>query len=77
MDSKILVSKILTELEEMKKATVKEIEELDDMYWKACSNREEELADGLLFTLTAAKSKAIGIAEAERVIVRIAKENGI
>lgn len=85
IDSRKLLSLILTELEEQKKALIKRIEMLDEEYLNVYKNgnnyssseEADEAAEDIMNLRHEAFNTAKGIAEAERAIVKIAKENGL
>lgn len=85
IDSRKLLSLILTNLEEQKKALIKRIETLDEEYLNVYKNgnnyssseEADEAADDIMNLRNEAFNTAKGIAEAERAIVKIAKENGL
>ena len=80
MDNKELLSKIFSALETEKQKLVKQIDEYSKMYEqysKSDKEGDEDTADDFYHSMLSTYDMARGFTEAEAVIRKVAKENGI
>lgn len=80
MDNKEFLSKIISALEAEKQMLVKQIDEYGKKYeeYSASENEgDEDTADDFYHSMLSTYDMARGFTEAERIVIKVAKENGI
>ena len=80
MDNKELLRLIFTELETEKQKLVKQIDEYGkkyEQYFTSDNEGDEETADDFYHSMLSTYDMARGFTEAENIVLKVAKENGI
>ena len=80
MDNKELLSKIFSALETEKQKLVKQIDEYSKKYEQySISDKEgdEDTADDFYHSMLSTYDMARGLTDAESIVLKVAKENGI
>ena len=80
MDNKEFLSKIISALEAEKQMLVKQIDEYSKKYEQySVSDKEgdEDTADDFYHSMLSTYDMARGFTNAERIVIKVAKENGI
>ena len=80
MDNKELLSKIFTALEAEKQKLVKQIDEYGkkyEQYSKSDKEGDEDTADDFYHSMLSTYDMARGLTDAESIVLKVAKENGI
>ena len=80
MDNKEFLSKIISALEAEKQMLVKQIDEYGKKYeeYSASENEgDEDTADDFYHSMLSTYDMARGFTEAENIVLKVAKENGI
>lgn len=80
MDNKEFLSKIISALEAEKQMLVKQIDEYGkkyEQYSKSDKEGDEDTADDFYHSMLSTYDMARGLTDAESIVLKVAKENGI